>query len=154
MKVYFDTEFDDTGSLINPLSFGLIREDGAQYYAEPAETDRTRVNPWVKEHVLPHMHGPVKPKLQIASEIVEFVGYKPEFWAWFGAYDWVVLCQLYGRMLDVPNTWPHAVMDLRQMIIQKGTSRMTLPPQIGYAHNALNDAIWVKTAYEFVINNT
>ena len=39
MRICFDTEFIEDGRTIDLLSIGLVREDGATYYAEPAEAD-------------------------------------------------------------------------------------------------------------------
>lgn len=153
IKIFFDTEFIDTGKEVHLLSIGLVREDNATYYAEPAETDRSLSEEWVQKNVLPYMKGPVKPRAVIAQEIVEFAGFRPQFWAYFGAYDWLCLCQLYGRMLDVPvkEQWPHYVMDVQVMrtLIHP---QMPLPKHTGNHHNALDDAIWTKHCYEYLMN--
>lgn len=60
--IAFDTEFIEDGRTIDLLSIGLVRYDGTTYYAEPAETDRTRASEWVVENVMPHLTGPVKPR--------------------------------------------------------------------------------------------
>lgn len=148
MRVWFDTEFIEDGKTIELLSIGMVREDGTTYYAEPAETDRSRADDWIKANVLPHMGGPVKPRAQIAEEIVAFVGDKPEFWAYYAGYDWVALCQLYGRMIDLPSGWPMFCRDLQQIRAERGVKE--LPPQDSTEHNALADAIWTKTAHEFL----
>lgn len=143
-RICFDTEFIEDGRTIDLLSIGLVREDGATYYAEPAETDRGRANEWVRENVLPYMTGPVKPREEIAREIVEFAGQSPEFWAWYADYDWVALCQLFGTMMDLPDGWPMFCRDLRQI-----TDSGPLPKhdeQDGPEHNALSDARWLARA--------
>ena len=38
----------------------------------------------------------------------------PELWAWCGAYDHVALCQLWGRMIDLPKGVPMWTNDLKQ----------------------------------------
>lgn len=139
MRVYFDTEFIEDGRTIDLLSIGLVRSDGAEYYAEPVETDRSRASDWVQENVLPQLTGPVKSRSVIAAEIREFVGDQPEFWAWYADYDWVALCQLYGTMADLPEDWPMYCRDLKQVVdhaglrLQQGDSK----------HNALSDARWL-----------
>lgn len=30
-------------------------------------------------------------------------------------YDWVVLCQLYGTMMDLPKGWPMYCRDVKQL---------------------------------------
>lgn len=148
MKVWFDTEFIDTGREIHLLSIGMIREDGQHYYAEQRETDRSLCCEWVRKNVLPHMHGPVLARSQIAHDVRQFVGFRPEFWTYFGSYDWVLLCQLYGRMLDVPEHWPNFPMDVQQERVRLRVK--DLPEMAGPAHNALADAIWTKRAWEFL----
>lgn len=143
MRIYFDTEFIEDGRTIDLLSIGLVREDGATYYAEPAETDRSRASEWVKANVLPHLTGPVKPRAVIAAEIVEFVGPAPEFWAYYADYDWVALCQLYGTMMDPPKGWPMYCRDAKQY---QDEHRISFQPQTaehGPEHHALSDAKWL-----------
>jgi hypothetical protein len=155
LKIWFDTEFIEDGKTIDLISIGLVREDGRQLYYENAECDLSRACLWVQENVIPHLCGPTPPwdtrgetnvlrkRAEIAREIVEFVGEKPEFWAYYGAYDWVALCQLYGRMVDLPAGWPKYVRDLKQL-----AGKRPLPPHTGVAHNALDDALWTKLAWE------
>lgn len=148
MKIWFDTEFIEDGKTIDLLSIGMIREDGATYYAEPAEADRSRADEWVTANVLPYLNGPVKPRAQIAQEVIEFAGEAPEFWAYYADYDWVVLCQLYGRMIDLPKGWPMFCRDVQQVRAEKGVGK--LPEMTGAEHNALDDAVWTKAAHEYL----
>jgi hypothetical protein len=151
MRIYFDTEFIEDGRTIDLLSIGLVREDGQTYYAEPAEADRSRADEWVQANVLPHLTGPVLPRAQIAAEIREFVGPAPEFWAYFADYDWVVLCQLYGRMINLPDGWPMYCRDLKQYAVERGIHDLhELTQQEGNEHNALDDAEWVADAWDAV----
>lgn len=73
---------------------------------------------------------------------------KPEFWGYYADYDWVVLCQLFGRMLDLPKGWPMYCMDLKQWCKQLGDPK--LPEQTSTEHNALEDARWNKQVWEFL----
>ena len=148
MKIWFDTEFIEDGRTIDLLSIGLVRADGATYYAEPAEADRSRADEWVRANVIPHLRGPVKPRAVIAAEIKAFVGDAPEFWAYYADYDWVVLCQLFGRMIDLPTGWPMFCRDVQQVRAEMGVDG--LPPQNGTAHNALDDALWTREAHAFL----
>lgn len=148
MRLWFDTEFIEDGKTVEMLSIGVAREDGETYYAEPAETDHSRADEWVQENVLPHLTGPVKPRAQIAAELIEFAGDKPEWWAYYADYDWVVLCQLYGRMIDLPDGWPMFCMDLKQWATQKGNPDLHKLATIdGPEHNALADARWAADAW-------
>src|SRR5579859_2717170 len=50
----------------------------------------------------------VKPRQVIANEVRDFIQATPgrSLWAWYGAYDHVALCQLWGRMIDKPEGVP------------------------------------------------
>jgi hypothetical protein len=148
MRIWFDTEFIDTGSVVHLLSIGMVREDGLSYYAEPKETDRSLAGEWVQKNVLPHMTGPKQTRKSIRDDIVAFCGERPEFWGYYVAYDWLVLCQLFGRMLDVPPTWPNFAFDVQALRCLMGARN--LPKQDTTEHNALNDAIWTRDAWEYL----
>lgn len=150
MKVWFDTEFIEDGKTIDLLSIGMVDDNGSVYYAECAEADHGRASPWVRDNVLVHLRGgtAVKPRAVIAAEIIEFVGEKPEFWAYYADYDWVALCQLYGTMMELPKGWPMFCMDLKQWAMMLGNP--TLPPQGKGEHHALGDALWTRDAWLFL----
>lgn len=132
-----------------------------------------------------------KSNKQIAEEIKEFVGFphyyqknsymrnvvestKPIFYNYYGAYDHVVLCWLFGKMVDLPNGFPMYSVDLKQELYMK-LNRTNLPlrglsttpnknlesklkevkgyksyPKQGNEHNALDDAFWNKKLHEFI----
>lgn len=144
MRICFDTEFIEDGRTIELLSIGMIRSDGAVYYAE-LEADTSKASPWVVEHVLPYLDGRTIPRAQAAQEIKEFVGTTPRFWAWYADYDWVALCQLYGTMMDLPKTWPMFCRDFRQEHDGVGLPDHSLVLD-GPEHHALSDARWLDRA--------
>ena len=149
MKYWFDTEFMEDGNTIELLSIGMVSEDGREYYAVSADADHSHANEWVVANVLPHLGGPLLTRPEIAYDLVKFtMGYRPEFWAYYGDYDWVVLCQLYGRMIDKPASWPMFTMDVKQRCVDLGNPR--LPTQTSTEHNALAEARWTREAWEFL----
>lgn len=148
MKIWLDTEFVEDGNTIDLLSIGLVREDGHEYYAELAEADRSRANPWVQTYVLPQLKGPVLPRWNVAKQIIRFAGLKPEFWGYHADYDWVTLCQLYGTMTNLPDGWPMYCRDLKQWCDHLGNPK--LPSQEGDLHHALLDARWNRVAWNFL----
>jgi 3'-5' exoribonuclease-like protein len=153
MKIWFDTEFIEDGRTIDLISIGMVREDGATFYAESAECNHDRASPWVKENVLVHLQGGRFDwsRDEIAHTIVTFAGEKPEFWAYYADYDWVVLCQLYGTMMDLPKGWPMYCRDVKQLCDNMGNPK--LPEQSSTEHHALADAKWTKEAWEFLTRN-
>lgn len=150
MKIWFDTEFIEDGKTIDLMSIGAIREDGEQYYAEVIECDLSRAAPWARDNVVRHLRGGIDRlvRADIAADLIKFAGEKPEFWAYYGSYDWVALCQLYGTMMDLPKGWPMFVRDVKQLCVDRGDP--TLPKQTGVEHNALADAVWTRQAWEFL----
>jgi hypothetical protein len=152
MRIYFDTEFMEDGETIELLSIGMVREDGVQLYAEADWADHSHANDWVRANVLPHLQGDkaLMERTQMRQAILRFVGPNPEFWAWYASYDWVVLCQLFGRMADLPSTWPQYVNDLRQYV-EHVDRAIRLPLQAQETvHHALTDARWVRYCHGLV----
>lgn len=98
----------------------------------------------------------VKPHWVIANEVRDFIcgddhltdmaaeDSRPELWAYYGAYDHVALCQLWGTMMQLPDGMPMFTHELMQMWEQAG--RPEKPPQSG-EHNALGDARWNARLY-------
>ena len=152
--IFFDTEFLDHGDRIELLSIGMVKPDRSTYYAEPLECNIFKANEWVRKNVIPLLDAPEKKtRLQIRDEIENWCGRNPIFWTYFGAYDWVALCQLFGTMMDLPSHtmgWPMFNMDIQQlrMMIHPG---IPLPPHKGRQHHALDDAIWTMESYEYLM---
>lgn len=108
------------------------------------------------------------------------VKYPPiEFYTYYGDYDWVTFCWLFGRMIDLPIGFPMYSRDLKQIMDDKEKSlenedgflellseeiepglRMCaqfdsikeIPsyPTQENEHNSLSDARWNKKLYEFL----
>lgn len=156
MKYWFDTEFIEDGRTIDLLSIGIVSEDGREFYCE-FDVDQRRASPWVKDNVIPHLTGRERYSREMAAKmIVQFCNEypittgptKPEFWAYYGAYDWVALCQLFGTMMDLPKGWPMYCRDVKQLCDMLGNPK--LPAQGKGEHHALADANWTKQAWHFL----
>lgn len=155
MKYFIDTEFIERGSdyPITLLSLAIVAEDGRTFYAENLLADHSTANEWVQRNVIPHLGKPGTlagmPGF-IAEMAKRFVGDdKPEFWGYYADYDWVVFCQLFGAMIDLPKGWPMYCRDIKQLCDERGNPK--LPAQDDQEHHALNDARWNKMAYEYLI---
>ncbi|MGV9800662.1 polyadenylate-specific 3'-exoribonuclease AS [Mycobacterium sp. NPDC003449] len=154
MRYFYDTEFIDDGHTIDLISIGVAAEDGREYYAISTEFNPDRAGRWVRKNVLPKLPSPSsrlwRSRRQIRSELEDFFdidgtrassasGGEPiELWAWVGAYDHVVLCQLWGPMTDLPPAMPRFTRELRQFWEERGSPRM--PPRPRDSHDALVDA--------------
>lgn len=133
--------------------------------------NRIRRHAWLMENVVPSLPKPsgdwnnhmprswlfdyynhaVKPRERIAREVAEFLlagESEPELWAYYGAYDHVVLNQLWGPMVGHPEGIPMWTNDLMQEWLRLGKPEM--PKQPAGLHNALEDARHNKVRYEFL----
>jgi hypothetical protein len=149
MRYFLDTEFNENGRdlPIQLISIGIVAEDGREYYAISGAFNPEHANDWVKMHVLPLLAGPRKSIELIKREICDFVDGKPEFWGYYADYDWVVLCQIFGAMVDLPSTWPMYCRDLKQWADMIGNPRFA---KNAMPHNALSDARWNAEFYTFL----
>lgn len=153
-RIFFDTEFYEDGKTIELISIGLVKEDDGGkydiYYAVvPDAVQLSMKTEWLAENVFPTLKirsiETIKPRDRIARELVDFCGENPEFWAYYADYDWVALCQLYGRMIDLPKGWPMYCRDLKQLAGDFDLSSVKQHRE----HNALDDALWVANAYSY-----
>lgn len=149
MNYFLDTEFIESGRQypIQLISIGIVSQDGREYHAISSEFDPDSASPWVKENVLSKLERGMERKTVdvIAQEIIRFVGTeKPVFYGYYADYDWVVFCQLFGLMIDLPKGWPMYCRDLKQMLDDKGNPPMPKPLN---AHHVLSDARWNRDVY-------
>lgn len=75
---------------------------------------------------------------------------KPEFWANYGASDWVAFYQLWGRLIDLPDGFPWYFNELKQEANRIGGYPTHIPNED--KHNALADARWNKRAYDIIMD--
>jgi hypothetical protein len=93
---------------------------------------------------------------QIKNEIIAFVQKDNgvEFYGYYSDYDWVVFCQMFGRMIDLPKNFPMYCIDLKQIMDEKGLDkewkRETCPDPKD-EHNALEDAKWNYRLYKSLL---
>lgn len=123
-------------------------------------------------------HG--KSNAQIAEEVREIVSVRNEkhtgiypntytenvrFYTYYGSYDHVVFCWLFGRMIDLPKGFPMYTRDLKQMLDEKAdSSKIPLVsrskdlnikshpnyPKQTNEHSALHDARWNRELHKFI----
>lgn len=154
MRFWFDTEFHENGKTIDLISIGVVCEDGSEFYAEVEGFDFSNTDPWLIENVKPYLTGETMSREGIAESLLQFVMSKtnePNFWAYYADYDWVVLCQLYGRMIDLPKGFPKYCNDLKQELIRLGINEV--PVENETEHNALADARWARDVHLWMEKN-
>jgi hypothetical protein len=169
VRYFYDLEFHEDGVTVDLVSVGIAAEDGREYYAVNAGADWSRIrhHAWLMANVEPHLpdaaqnlirggapapksHPVLKPKWQIATEVSQFIRDggsdnrdDHDLIAFYGAYDHVGLCQLWGRMIDLPPWVPMFTHDLRSM--SQGLEQVgfaPVRPDHDVEHNALADARW------------
>ncbi|PPK64174.1 polyadenylate-specific 3'-exoribonuclease AS [Actinokineospora auranticolor] len=147
MRYFYDTEFIEDGTTIDLVSIGVVGEDGREFYAVSTEFDPDKAGTWVRANVLDKLPSPADKawcdRGEMRKRLLEFLTTprskdKIELWAWFGAYDHVVLGQLWGAMPALPRQIPRFTRELRQRWEDVG--KPTLPPPPQDAHDALADA--------------
>lgn len=169
MRYWYDCEFIEDGQTIDLVSIGVVADDGREYYAISEDFNPKKASQWVKDNVLSHLPArdanPIystiaefheakawRPRKQIAQDLIAFFDVekygKPELWGYYSAYDHVVLCQLYGPMIDLPKGFPFYTRDIKQWCDSLGNPK--LPTQDKGEHHALADARWNKQAWEFL----
>lgn len=163
MKYFLDTEFIDRGHSIDLISIGIVREDGKEFYRVNRDCDFPKASSWVRENVLKPMGIRIHADFQtiysenynnleewvkhyIAEHLEDFFSSDDdiEIWGWYCSYDWVVFCQLFGPMVNLPKGFPMRIRDLKQ---EMDKLPKDLRPTIKGTHNALEDAKVIREGY-------
>lgn len=149
-KVFYDTEFIEFPNTIQLISIGMVKENGEEYYAV-ADFDESylKYNSWVEENVIPILWQGVpesfprvrKSIAQIREEVLEFLDLsnnKVQLCGYYSDYDHVILCWLFGAMVDLPEGLSMYTWDLKQYLDDhKYQGDHAINP---VEHNALWDA--------------
>lgn len=177
MKYFYDTEFLENGRTIKPISIGIVAEDGREYYAvnSAMPIESIHNNNWLMKNVIPNLpivrsdnlynagpnwepdrkHPDVKARWRIASEVRSFLlaGSPVELWANYGAYDHVMLAQLWGSMVYLPEGIPMYTNDIQQMARRLGVTESALNnvPMNGTSQNAIDDARYTRKLYDCLV---
>lgn len=162
MKYTYDTEFLEDGKTLELISIGMVAEDGREYYAINCEAPWFRIakHDWLVANVAKHLpmrasgrwftewhphdldfsHPSMGKLAEIRTGLLDFFkdDDRVELWADYGAYDHVVLMQLWGPMVNKPAVLPYFTHDLQQLA--EAHPDVELPPDPADAHNALADA--------------
>lgn len=159
MRYYLDTEFDETEDRLVLLSLALRAADGRELYLVSSDFSTATCNPWVQANVLPHLHDVpanyIGPKDTFAEKIELFLCHdgSPEFWGYYSAYDWFLLCRLWGGMLRMPNRFPKVCYDLKQLAdtLLPGVNFKADNPPEQPQHNALADVRWNERLFHWIL---
>jgi hypothetical protein len=147
-RYFYDCEFIEDGRLVDLVSIGVVDEFGREFYAVSTQFDDSKAVPWVRNNVLDKLPSPAdkawRSRERIRDDLYDFLvepikgrNEQMELWAWYAAYDHVVLAQLWGAMPALPREIPRFTKDLRQRWDDLG--KPPLPNAQG-RHDALVDA--------------
>lgn len=172
VRYFYDCEFIEDGKTIDLISIGMVCEDGREFYAVSNEFDMDKLlqNSWLVDNVLPSLPRlgfPGKPKVvgsnvmsraRIRQLLAKFMNvkhsheYPIQLWAYYGAYDHIALCQLWGKMIELPEGIPMFTNDIMQAYSQHvaytASDNFKLPTQQDGLHNALADARHVREMWK------
>lgn len=172
MKYFLDTEFNDNVTVTELISVGIVADDDREFYAinkeygggGPKNPKVLSCNDWVKRNVIPILADTVDLDMSATALVLgdptairngmqDFVGNDPfpEFWAYYGHYDWVLVTKLWKSLTSLPKNWPTACYDVHQFAKHAGRHR-TLPKKLEPEHHALVDARWTKLAFQHVLD--
>ena len=197
---------DKSFDTIDLLSIGITDEEGNSLYLINSEFNVRAAfsNLWLVDNVLRPMFedwaidiefntenfntylkkvGITRKEIaeKIKSYIIIEEDSTPEFYAYYGDYDWVVFCWIFGRMIDLPKGFPKYCRDIKQMVdegvvnmrtsvfrerfghLSKEITNLSFDNRLEIVkrhesypedgnHNALIDAEFNKNLYQFVID--
>lgn len=142
--------------------------------------DRVKRHEWLMENVIPYLplkggytdktgsfetaftldlHSiEVKPLWVIRNEVLAFLfggtwdpDDKIELWGEYAAYDHVLLAQLWGRTIDLPDGIPMYTNDLIQLFRMMDLDPNEVPME-GVAHVAIDDAVHAEKMYQYAMD--
>lgn len=84
--------------------------------------------------------------------ILDYDSKNTQLYGYYSAYDHVVFCWLFGKMIDLPKGYPMYTIDLKQMKDSIGEKLSDHPsyPTNSRKHDALRDAMFNKDLYDFL----
>lgn len=187
IKRYFiDLEFIEDGKTIQLISIGIVEGGTSElnaYRAIDRDCDFTKADRWVRDNVLkplniqiitegdrlkavlPRYQQDFKTKQEIRSDIVNFLNLQEsdrtiEIWADYGHYDYVSFCQIFGKMIDLPEGLPFFACDIQSYKVfiediarRKGDNlEIELPPDLETEgdHDCLKGAISCRQRHEYL----
>jgi hypothetical protein len=174
-KLFFDTEFTGLHKFTSLISIGITSECGKSIYIEVEDYDKSQVDEWIAENVIPHTGEPVVSSLNYTQTAVAYIlkheeigavirlwintyFQDVEIWSDCLAYDWVLFCDLFGGALNLPKNIYYIPFDICTLMKMKGVDpdinreEFCGETEPGMKHNALHDAMIIKKCYDKLIS--
>ena len=135
-KLFIDLEFTGLHQATTPISLGIISECGKTIYAEFTDYDRSQLNDWLEENIIPNtwvaVHEPITSMGEVVGDsrwadvhvfgssdyikpflekwLLQFE--KIVIWSDCLAYDWVLFNQIWGHAFSIPENIYYIAMDI------------------------------------------
>ena len=135
-KLFIDFEYTGLHQATTPISLGIISECGKTFYAEFTDYDRTQLNDWLEENIIPNTWVAINEPITSMGEVVgdsrwadvhvfgssDYI--KPFLEKWLSqfekiviwsdclAYDWVLFNQIWGHAFSIPKNIYYIAMDI------------------------------------------
>ena len=135
-KLFIDLEFTGLHQATTPISLGIISECGKTFYAEFTDYDRSQLNDWLEENIIPNtwvaVHEPITSMGEVVGDsrwadvhvfgssdyikpflekwLLQFE--KIVIWSDCLAYDWVLFNQIWGHAFSIPENIYYIAMDI------------------------------------------
>ncbi len=176
LNIFLDTEFTGLQKNTSLISIGIVDESNNKFYAEFTDYDKDFIssNNWLKKNVIDKLW--INNKSLILDDVEYYFGDKETIrlklekwlskykevtiWADCLAYDWVLFCDIFDGALNIPSNINYIPMDLATLFKVKGLNPdidrfefSGLKLDVLQKHNALFDAIVIKTCYEKLIKS-
>lgn len=173
MKYWIDCEFLENGFVIVPISIGIVAEDDRELYLiNRSYVEQLKVYPdageiywhgnyvkrndFVVKNVDPFVVDDVENQYfytEWPELLLDFFSNNGkitsrnnvELWGYYGAYDHVVLAQVFGPMIKLPEPIPMYTMEIKQL---PNAKLKQMPFRDEIEHHALADARYQKKLWE------
>ena len=131
MRLFFDTEFTGLRKNTTLISIGIVAEDGRQFYAELTDYNLDQCDDWIRKNVLRNLYNrepledqPYVENFHIGDKKVIGLALRNwlkqfdyvQFVSDVCHYDFVLLIDLFGEALNLPNNVNPACHDINQDI--------------------------------------
>jgi hypothetical protein len=143
-KLFIDLEFTGLHQATTPISLGIISECGKTFYAEFTDYDRTQLNDWLDENIIPNtwvgINNPITSMGEVTGDsrwadkhvfgssdyikpfLEEWLSQfeKIVIWSDCLAYDWVLFNQIWGHAFSIPENIYYIAMDICTVFEMQG----------------------------------
>lgn len=178
-KLFLDCEFTGLVKDAELISLCLYNDETTYFYAEFNDFTKAKINPWLKENVIPKLlyteQNEIKEgdeslikikgnKVGITGELIKWLERfeNIEIWGDVPAYDWVLFCDLFGGARELPAKIQYIPIDIATIAKIKGINvdfdrmeyvKELLKEETKMRHNTLLDAKTGKLCCDKILNH-